>query len=99
MRRSRRLRWLLVLFLLYLSVCTVGGIYLADGTLRPARRTLTDEDTATFKSTVHAMRGELQDVSITTADQVILRGWLLRVRRETGTRPSFFMDWRATVWG
>jgi dipeptidyl aminopeptidase/acylaminoacyl peptidase len=84
MRRSRRLRWLLVLFLLYLSVCTVGGIYLADGTLRPARRTLTNEDTATFKSTVHAMRGELQDVSITTADQVILRGWLLRPTGENG---------------
>jgi pimeloyl-ACP methyl ester carboxylesterase len=78
MRPGRRLRWLLVLFLLYLGLCSVGGIYLADGSLRPARRTLTDEDTATFKSTVRSMRGELQDVSITTPDQVVLRGWLLR---------------------
>jgi pimeloyl-ACP methyl ester carboxylesterase len=78
MRCSRRLRWLLVLFLLYLSLCAVGGSYLADGTLRPARRILTDEDTATFKNAVRSMRGELQDVSITTADQVVLRGWLLR---------------------
>jgi uncharacterized protein len=78
MRRSRRLRWVLVLSFLYLGLCLVGGMFLADGTLRPARRTLTDEDTATFKSTVHAMRGELQDVSITTGDQVILWGWLLR---------------------
>jgi alpha-beta hydrolase superfamily lysophospholipase len=78
MRRSRRLRWLLALFLLYLGLCTVGGIYLADGTLRPARRTLTDEESAAFKSTVRAMRAVLQDVSIATPDQVILRGWRLR---------------------
>jgi len=78
MRRSRRLRWLLVLFLLYLGLCAVGGIYLADGTLHPARRTLTDEERATFTSTVRALQAELQDVSIITPDQVILRGWLLR---------------------
>jgi pimeloyl-ACP methyl ester carboxylesterase len=84
MRRSRRLRWLLALFLLFLGLCTVGGIYLAEGTLRPARRTLTDADTPTFKSTVQAMRGELQDVSITTPDQVILRGWLLRPTTSNG---------------
>ena len=78
MRRSRRLRWLLVLSVLYLGVCTLGGVYLADGTLHPARRTLTDEEATAFTSTVRAMRAELQDVSITTPDQVILRGWLLR---------------------
>lgn len=78
MRRGRRFRWLLVLSVLYLGVCAVGGIYLADGTLHPARRPLSGEDTATFKSAVREMRGELQDVLITTSDQVILRGWLLR---------------------
>lgn len=78
MHRGRRLRWLLVLFVLYLGVCTLGGIYLADGTLHPARRTWSDDRTTAFASTVRAMRGELQDVSITTPDQVILRGWLLR---------------------
>jgi len=84
MRRGRRLRWLLLLLLLYLGLCMVGGIYLADGTLRPARRPLTEENTATFKSAVPAMRGELQDVSITTADQVVLRGWLLRPATSNG---------------
>ena len=84
MLRSRRLRWLLLLFLLYLGMCTVGGIYLADGTLHPTRRSLTDEESAAFKSTVRAMRVELQDVSITTPDQVILRGWLLRPKAGNG---------------
>jgi uncharacterized protein len=86
MRPSRRLRWLflfLVLYL-YLTLCAVGGIYLADGTLHPARRTLTDEESATFASTIRTIQGELQDVSITTPDQVILRGWLLRPAASNG---------------
>ena len=78
MRYGRRVRWLLVLFLLYIALCSVGGIYLADGTLHPGRRPLSDEETVAFTSIVRAMRAELQEVSITTPDQVILRGWLLR---------------------
>jgi pimeloyl-ACP methyl ester carboxylesterase len=77
MLRSRRWCWLLVLFVLYLALCAVSGIYLADGTLHPARP-LSDEETAAFTSTVRAMRAELQDVSTTMPDQTILRGWLLR---------------------
>ncbi len=78
MRRGRRLRWLLVFFLLYIALCTVGGIYLADGTLHPGRRALNEGEAAEFAGAVHAMRADLQDVSITTSDQVTLRGWLLR---------------------
>jgi len=39
---------------------------------------LTDEESAPFKRTVRALRAELEDVAITTPDQVTLRGWLLR---------------------
>ncbi len=78
MRLRRRLRWLLVLFALYITLCAVGGIYLADGTLHPGRRALTDDDVAAFERTLQATHSELQEVSITTADHVVLRGWLLR---------------------
>lgn len=84
MRPGRRLRWFVVFFLLYITLCAVGAIYLADGTLHPTRRTLTDEEGAAFASAVRAMRAELQDVSITTPDQVILRGWLLRPAASNG---------------
>jgi len=56
MRHGRRLRWVLVLVLLYSALCSVGGIYLADGTLHPARRALTGEETTAFTSTVRAMK-------------------------------------------
>ena len=78
MRRGRRLRWFLVLLGLYLALCTVGGIYLVDGALHPGRRPLAGEDVASFTDTLRSLHAELRDVSITTPDQVTLRGWLLR---------------------
>jgi len=72
------LRWFVFVFLLYMTLCAMGGVFLADGTLHPARRTLTDEEGAIFKTIVRSMRAELREVSITTPNQVILRGWLLR---------------------
>ena len=84
MRHRRQLRWLVVVLALYIAVCTFGGIYLANGTLHPGRRALTDEESAAFKRSVRALRAELRDVAITTPDQVILRGWLLRPAADYG---------------
>ena len=84
MRHRRPLRWLVVVLALYIAVCTFGGIYLANGTLHPGRRTLTDEEGAAFKRSVRALRAELRDVAITTPDQVTLRGWLLRPAADNG---------------
>ena len=78
MRHGRRLRWLVFFFILYCLLCVVGGIYLADGTVHPARRELSADEGAAFARQLQAMKVELQDVSITTSDQITLRGWLLR---------------------
>jgi len=48
-RATRRLRRLALGLFLYLAFCTVGGIYLADGTLHPARRSLTENEAAEFR--------------------------------------------------
>ncbi len=76
--RRRLFRWLVVLLALYLTVCTVGGVYLADGTLHPARRALTDDDAASFERALQAAHVEMRDSSIAAADGAILRAWLLR---------------------
>lgn len=78
MRRSRKLRWVIFALALYSVLCLIGGVYLADGTLHPARRELTNEEVADVQAAVYEMGAELQDVSITTPDGVVLRGWLLR---------------------
>ena len=85
MRHGRRLRFLLVTLVLYLTLCAVGGIYLADGSLRPGRRALSEEEVTSFTGTLHSMHVELEDVAVTTPDQVILRGWLLRPAHPDGT--------------
>jgi pimeloyl-ACP methyl ester carboxylesterase len=84
MRSGRRLRWLLVVLALYSAVCTIGGIYLADRSLHPGRRAMTGEEVTAFKETLRGMEAELQDVSVTTSDRVVLRGWLLRPAHANG---------------
>jgi uncharacterized protein len=81
---GRRIRWLIVLFLLYLSLCTIGGVYLADGALHPMRRELTEPDAAGFRQSIRAMSAEVEDVTITTPDAATLHGWLARPARRNG---------------
>lgn len=80
-RRSRRL---LLALLLYLSVCTIGGIYLADGTLHPGRRPLTEDETNTARSDAQSRNADLSDATITTPDHLTLRAWLIRPRSPNG---------------
>jgi uncharacterized protein len=84
MRRGRRFRVLLVIVVLYFVCCTIGGIYLADASLHPGRRALTPDDVAMFQSMLRSVHADLRDVAITTSDQFVLRGWLLRPTRPNG---------------
>jgi uncharacterized protein len=84
MLRGRRFRFMLVLAVLYFVFCSVGGIYLADASLHPARRALTQRDVTVFQSMLGSVHADLQDVAITTSDQVVLRGWLLRPAHANG---------------
>lgn len=77
----RRLRRLLLVFALYLAFCAVAGIFLADGTLRPARRPVTDADRATMQNAARSLDSDLSDVSITAPDGIALNAWLLLPHR------------------
>ena len=84
-RRSRRLTLVGVLFLiLYLAFCGVAGIFVADGTLHPARRPLTQEEETTMRQAVDAIGAETEDVSITTQDNIVLSGWIVEPRQSNG---------------
>ena len=84
MRFGRRVRWVLFLAGLYLTVCTVAGIYLAEGPLHPARRALNPDEVTEFENAIRPMHAELGDVSITTPDHTILRAWLVRPEAPNG---------------
>lgn len=80
MSLSRRSRYGLFALVLYLMLCTVGGIYLADGTLHPARRPLTVEENIAVQNVAKELNTNIVDVSITTQDAITLRAWLILPR-------------------
>ena len=84
MRRNRRIRWLAVLVALYLVVCIVGGIYLADGTLHPGRRPLLSDEAAHFRQELQQGEIGISDVSISASDGALLKAWLLRPTQANG---------------
>lgn len=90
MTGNRRLRWLIFALLSYLAFCSVGGILLADGALHPARRSLTPEDAAAFRQWIQPLHAVVRDVSITTPDAAILRGWLVRPPQPNGDAVLLF---------
>lgn len=77
---GRRSRLLFLAGALYLAFCALAGIYLADATLHPACRPLTQGESSAFLKTTQELNAEVADVSITTMDNVTLRAWLIRPR-------------------
>jgi uncharacterized protein len=74
---SRKSRHLLLFLTLYLAFSAIAGIFVADGTLHPARRPLTQEDESTIRDIAHQQNSALADVSITTPDAITLRAWII----------------------
>ena len=84
MPQSRTFRRILFALVLYPTLCIVGGIYLADGTLHPVRRLLTEDDFIAMRNSAHALDADLADASVTTSDGTILRAWLLHPHHANG---------------
>lgn len=84
MRRTRKIRLILLSLSLYLAFCLIAGIFIADGTMHPARRPLTQEDETTAREIAHHLNSDLQDVSITALDTVTLRAWTIRPHQSNG---------------
>ncbi len=84
MRSRRRLRWLIFALTMYLALCLIGGIYLADATLHPGRRLLTEQEVAGFRQSLEAVNAQMEDVSVTTPDAAVMYAWLLRPAHSNG---------------
>jgi uncharacterized protein len=84
MRPTKTTRRLLLFVTLYLAFCLVAGIYVADGTLHPARRPLTPEDEASMRNTAHYFDSDLEEPSIATPDAVTLRAWTIHPHHNNG---------------
>jgi uncharacterized protein len=83
MRPSRKSRSLLLLLTLYLAF-SAAGILIADGTLHPARRPLTQEEESAIADIAHQLNSDVADVSITTPDAITLRAWIIHPHSGNG---------------
>jgi pimeloyl-ACP methyl ester carboxylesterase len=84
MRLTRRSRRFLLFMTLYLAFCLIAGVYIAEGTLHPARRPLASEDEITMREIASHLDSDLDNVAITTADAATLRAWSIHPRRRNG---------------
>jgi alpha-beta hydrolase superfamily lysophospholipase len=70
--------------ILYAAFSIVVGIFVADGSLRPARRPLADDDAAAMRERARALGVEMQEESVTAGDGTVLRAWRLRPPKANG---------------
>ena len=78
----RRLVWLVIL---YLACCSVIGVFVADSTLHPARRRLTQESENWMRQTANDLDSEFHEVAITTTDHISLSAWFIQPRSGNGS--------------
>lgn len=81
---NRRWRRLFLGVVLYSAFCAIGGIYLADGALRPSRRLLTEDEVATIRQSARSAGVGMEDHAIAGADGITLRAWTMRPTKNNG---------------
>ncbi|MCU1304213.1 MAG: Dipeptidyl aminopeptidase/acylaminoacyl-peptidase-like protein [Candidatus Sulfotelmatobacter sp.] len=62
----------------------VAAIFIADGTMHPSRRILTQESEITMRQAALRLNADLREVSISAQDQMLLRAWSIRPNRSNG---------------
>jgi uncharacterized protein len=84
MSRSRRSRYAIFALILYLTLCVAGGVFLADATLHPQRRELTNDDIKSAELGANSLDAKLTEASITTPDGANLKAWFIYPNHPNG---------------
>jgi fermentation-respiration switch protein FrsA (DUF1100 family) len=84
-RTRRALKWVTTLAVVYLVLCTVIGIYLAEVAVKPFRRDIPPNALAVARAQLQPMGAEITEVSIEGNDRTPLRGWLYTPRHPNGS--------------
>jgi uncharacterized protein len=84
MRPRRPLRLGVLLLLGYLVLSFTAGVFVAEGTLHPGRRSLTAKDETLAQGIAGNHDSELSDVTIPARDGVTLSAWSIRPRMGNG---------------
>jgi uncharacterized protein len=81
---SRTLRWLLFLFLGYAFLSVSTGIFVAESALHSKRRMLPLEAESFGQAIAKGSKSDLEEVTVSMPDGVVLRGWSIRPRQSNG---------------
>jgi len=81
MRPRRLLRLGVFLFSGYLALPFIAGVFVAEGTLHPGRRSLTAKDETLVQGITGNYDAELSDVTIPARDGVTLSAWSIQARK------------------
>lgn len=75
---TRPVRCTTIAAVLYVLFCAIAAIFVAEGTLHPQRRPLDAESTNYAEQIAHHAGSSLQDVSLKTQDNILLKAWLIQ---------------------
>lgn len=75
---TRLVRWATIAAALYVLFCAIAAIFVAEGTLHPQRRPLDAQLTNYAEQIAHHAGSSLQDVSLKTQDNLLLKAWLIQ---------------------
>src|SRR5215475_6103350 len=84
MNWSRWIRRGPLVLLGYLVICCAAGAFVAEVTIHPARRALTEHDRARVVEMAGRHDSELADVEMIADDGITLRGWSIRPEKANG---------------
>jgi fermentation-respiration switch protein FrsA (DUF1100 family) len=87
--RSKALYCVVVLSAL-LAFCFLGGGFIAEGTLHPARRPLGVADEIQAQGMAHSHDADFSDVGVAGGDGTTLRAWSIRARNGHGETVILF---------
>ena len=82
-RRLRRLA--LTVLIAYVAFCIFAAITVSNAALHPPRRPVTDLDETFAREEATRLHAQITDATITTADALILRAWLIHPENTTGS--------------
>ena len=84
--RTRRIVWVAVTVTVvgYLLFCVIGGVFVAENTLHPKRRILTEEQEKSAPAWAREDDATLTQISISARDGISLRGWTVRPEESNG---------------
>src|SRR4051794_34102752 len=84
MRPPTSLRLGVSLLLGYLALSVLAGVFVAQGTLHPGRRSLSAKDETQAQGMARNHDSELAEVAISARDGAILSAWSIRPRDGNG---------------